>query len=1480
MKTTKRVVPILFIVMIVAAFLFGLRPGATEAGASGPDAALPLVQYSVTASGNTFTISRTLKSGQGVLPRQLAIVRTVDLTAIGGVHYEPVYETLLFNEGEKSKSITVTEYTSDQIGNLIHRYQNGNSREYRFEALDDQGFILASVKRQISYSSYYTFNNRWIMEHSGEGLLCLDSNSFASLYPPLLYDNDPYVDVSFPDTSSYTVIDDKKDNGYTQGVWTVLTRDLFLRTNCASRDYLEAIGDSIYASIGFIAQEIDNGYQYIQILADNAETCDGKDSDGSVNTPSISLYKACFELAGTGGGDATEYRMFFPHKNNTASEPLYQGIDYTELYGSTLLSEQKFKNDSYRAENAGALVLSPTTQTISVRFNARGSGNDDWQFKNMFARLAIVDVKKPELVNVSMSRGRNAKRNRVTVTFIFSEIVIPDNCSIDTSWGRLYAESTSTYANTVSFSGTITANAGTEFAISNVNGEISDLQGNTFVSPFPKPMQTFTVGESYAPEFDNGSYVLSTPSDVYWFADFAASQPNASAILKNDIDMISSETSDFTPICPNGFAGTFDGKSHRLLNLTVKQSGSGNTGLFSSIASGGVVRNLELDESCKTNAWTAANVGSIAGQNAGTIERCIVGGSVYANDSKSGSGKSVGGICGLNVGTVRDCLFGSETLFFAFDSFINNKWTNTTAGGVVGKNVGTVQSCMFYSLYYDTQKDSNVIGAVCGRNEGSIVNSAGLGQTFENFGKGIGETTGTEKGVFYFAFTAFESGQVCYLLNDGVTDGTQAWYQVLSVDTLPKLSGDPAVGTVYMHGPNFVNEIVHTWSSHTYSWTWNAGNARYDVCAETSCSVCDEAHSENAHGTLSVRTDPTCTEPGNNRYEANFIGAEYGFTTQYKDDPIAALGHTPGEWAVTNEPTCTEKGRKCRMCSVCGGETDETEEIAALGHDWGDSSYSWTDENTAAEASHRCLRCSATESEEASSEVEKIEPTCVTPGEYIYTVVFSNPTFTKQTKTRDIEAGHDMETVAAVAATCTQSGSIFHYHCVKCGKDFEDEIGMNELSADQIIIDPLGHNMSFRAEKDPTCLDDGNYEHYFCSRCGEYFSDTNGENGISADSVLISRLGHDYVFHAKVDPTCTTNGTEAYYDCSRCGGLFDEDKDPITAQDLIITAPGHSITQHFTVREVGCENYGCTVECYLCGVCGKYFTDENYTEEIAKADAIQDPLGHDSETVAAKDATCLLDGNVEYVHCRRCGKEWIKNENEELILASDEQIVIPALGHAPSDWTVTKEPTCTEAGSKHKTCTVCGIETEAQEIAVLEHTPGEWVVTKEPTCTEAGSKHKTCTVCGIETETQDIRANGHSFSDWEILSGPNSKKPGKKHRVCSVCEKCEEADVELTEAMRAFVENYNKIDLENGEVEQDDFDAIGQSFICYRKLTEQEKEWLAEEHENLMRYVREYNRLAEEVNKDVAEAAKSAFSLFAALATVCSALWLALKKLL
>ena len=34
-----------------------------------------------------------------------------------------------------------------------------------------------------------------------------------------------------------------------------------------------------------------------------------------------------------------------------------------------------------------------------------------------------------------------------------------------------------------------------------------------------------------------------------------------------------------------------------------------------------------------------------------------------------------------------------------------------------------------------------------------------------------------------------ESGEVTYLLNKKVTDGTQAWYQTIGTDSLPKFNG-------------------------------------------------------------------------------------------------------------------------------------------------------------------------------------------------------------------------------------------------------------------------------------------------------------------------------------------------------------------------------------------------------------------------------------------------------------------------------------------------------------------------------------------------------------------------------------------------------------------------------------------------------------------------------------------------------------------
>ena len=82
--------------------------------------------------------------------------------------------------------------------------------------------------------------------------------------------------------------------------------------------------------------------------------------------------------------------------------------------------------------------------------------------------------------------------------------------------------------------------------------------------------------------------------------------------------------------------------------------------------------------------------------------------------------------------------------------------------------------------------------------------------------------------------------------------------------------------------------------------------------------------------------------------------------------------------------------------------------------------------------------------------------------------------------------------------------------------------------------------------------------------------------------------------------------------------------------------------------------------------------------------------------------------------------------------------------HVFGEWTVTKEATCTEPGSKERVCT-CG-EKETEVIAALGHTE-EVIPGKAATCTETGlTEGKKCTRCNVTLVEQEvIPALGHDF---------------------------------------------------------------------------------------------------------------------------------------
>ena len=94
---------------------------------------------------------------------------------------------------------------------------------------------------------------------------------------------------------------------------------------------------------------------------------------------------------------------------------------------------------------------------------------------------------------------------------------------------------------------------------------------------------------------------------------------------------------------------------------------------------------------------------------------------------------------------------------------------------------------------------------------------------------------------------------------------------------------------------------------------------------------------------------------------------------------------------------------------------------------------------------------------------------------------------------------------------------------------------------------------------------------------------------------------------------------------------------------------------------------------YRCSECNEYKLEEVTFER-------GDPLGHDENPIPAVEATCTSTGLTEGTKCSRCG------------MVFTEQETIPATGHT-GEWTITKEATSTEEGTKTRTCTVCG-ETE------------------------------------------------------------------------------------------------------------------------------------------------------------------------------------------
>lgn len=249
----------------------------------------------------------------------------------------------------------------------------------------------------------------------------------------------------------------------------------------------------------------------------------------------------------------------------------------------------------------------------------------------------------------------------------------------------------------------------------------------------------------------------------------------------------------------------------------------------------------------------------------------------------------------------------------------------------------------------------------------------------------------------------------------------------------------------------------------------------------------------------------TCTEPG---HTAGAYCADCGEVLEEQEE-IPALGHDfpEGGYEVTQEPTCTEEGVKECVCTRCGEKATET--IEALGHapEETEPGVPATCEGTGLTSKIVCTRCGEVleEQEEIAplghdwgDPVVTEEPRCLVPGEEVYTCERCG-----EEKKETIDAlGHDMTVAPDIEPTCETSGVRGRRVCDRCGWIEEGE-----------ILPPLGHEI-----KDNECI------HCHKKACTDLeFELVTTENGTPVSYSLVGLGGCTHT-HILVPDKHTENG--------------------------------------------------------------------------------------------------------------------------------------------------------------------------------------------------------------------------------------------------------------------------------------------------------------------------------------------------------------------
>lgn len=286
---------------------------------------------------------------------------------------------------------------------------------------------------------------------------------------------------------------------------------------------------------------------------------------------------------------------------------------------------------------------------------------------------------------------------------------------------------------------------------------------------------------------DNGVYEISNAGQLYWFAslvngdstyaDFDSQNTSANAVLVKDIvvndgdinkltDAQSDSLRKWNPIgnYDNSFTGKFDGGYHTISGIYINNPNADNVGLFGYTRGGADIYNVGI---LNSYIYGKNCVGGILGRNNNTgvtVQKCFSEATVIGNEY-------VGGIVGSTYGgKILNCYNAGSVKGSKYVASIRGR---NTYGGT---DSGAINNC--FNVGEVSGTESSNVGGIRGDGNGTINNCYCISNQ-------LTDTAATTKTSDQFA-----SGEVAYLLNKSVTDGSQIWYQNIDNGGLFEIIGE------------------------------------------------------------------------------------------------------------------------------------------------------------------------------------------------------------------------------------------------------------------------------------------------------------------------------------------------------------------------------------------------------------------------------------------------------------------------------------------------------------------------------------------------------------------------------------------------------------------------------------------------------------------------------------------------------------------